>query len=545
MKNKGYLTIIMVMFMFLALRANNIAVTNVTITGDNPGDGYALVSFDLSWENSWRVSDAPSNWDAAWVFVKYRVSEGEWRHAWLNDSGHGAGTGTAATMDIGLKNDKLAFNASTNPGIGAMVYRSATGLGTFSVTGMTLRWNYGANGLSEDDVEVKVFAIEMVMVPEGPFWLGDGVSFGSFSQVGSNTPFQVTTSGAAVKANNNCCGDTQLKGDGIWLDGDGGISKSLSTEGDMNVDYPTGYKGYYMMKYEISQGQYRDFLNTLTRDQQNARTMSDISDTSISSRYVMSGGSSPQRRNGLRCDADLPEMGPVTIYCDLDTDGIPNEDNDGEWLACNNLSWDDGISYLDWSGLRPMTELEYEKACRGPNEAVGNEYAWGTTLIANSTYSLSGAASAEEAISANYSTSRGNARYFNTDWNGSVNIGPVRVGIFSSHALNTGRISSGAGYYGVMELSGNVMERTVTLGSTAGRTFEGNHGDGELSAMGVGNESSWPVGGTGGGYRGGYWRGDSSELQVSDRSSATIVDFLRDSSNGFRGCRSAITAPEN
>jgi formylglycine-generating enzyme required for sulfatase activity len=538
MKNKGYLTMIMVMFMFLALRANNISVTNVAITDDNP-DGYALVRFDLSWENSWRVSDGPSNWDAAWVFVKYRVSGGEWRHAWLNDSGHDDGTGTAATMDIGLKNDKLAFDASTNPGIGAMVYRSATGHGSFAATGMTLRWNYGANGISYGDVEVKVFGVEMVLIPEGPYWLGDGVSTGTFRQVGSNTPFQVTTNGAAVKANDNCCGDTQLNGVGIWLDGDGGISKSLSTEGDMNVDYPTGYRGYYMMKYEISQGQYRDFLNTLTRAQQNARTATDISGTSITNRYVMSVSSWLQWRNSLRCDANLAATGPVTIYCDLDGDGIANEENDGEWLACNFMSWDDGISYLDWSGLRPMTELEYEKACRGPNAAVGGEFAWGNTLIAGSAYSLSSAGRADEGISENYSTSSGNASYSTTD--GSID-GPLRVGIFSGNGLNSGRMSSGAGYYGVMEMSGNLWERVVTVGNTTGRSYEGEHGDGELSTLGLGNETSWPVGGLGGGFRGGDWFDGSDVLRVSDRNSAADVYSFRGSNSGFRGCRSVAAA---
>jgi hypothetical protein len=319
------------------ISANNIQVSNPRFTDELMGVSVK-VTFDISWENSWRVTSAPSNWDAAWVFIKFRERGGVWRHAWLSNTGHESGSGTASTFSVGLKNDKLAYNAASNPGIGVMVHRSAVGSGTFSATGMSLLWNYGmgGNGLSSvEGVDIQVFGIEMVFVPEGPYWLGDGSSFGTFRQVGSNTPFQVTTSGAAVKANDNCCGDTQLNGVGIWLDGDGGISKSLSTEGDMNVDYPTGYRGYYMMKYEISQGQYRDFLNTLTRAQQNARTSTDISGTSITNRYVMSVSSTLQWRNSLRCDANLAATGPVTIYCDLDGDGIANEENDGEWLACN------------------------------------------------------------------------------------------------------------------------------------------------------------------------------------------------------------------
>jgi hypothetical protein len=39
-------------------------------------------------------------------------------------------------------------------------------------------------------------------------------------------------------------------------------------------------------------------------------------------------------------------------------------------------------AFADWSGLRPMSELEYEKACRGYNTpAVPNEYAWGNAKL--------------------------------------------------------------------------------------------------------------------------------------------------------------------
>ena len=51
--------------------ANNIAVSNASIVGQNTTAGvnnaanFSLVKFDLSWENSWRTSSGPSNWDAA------------------------------------------------------------------------------------------------------------------------------------------------------------------------------------------------------------------------------------------------------------------------------------------------------------------------------------------------------------------------------------------------------------------------------------------------------------------------------------------------
>ena len=45
----------------------------------------------------------------------------------------------------------------------------------------------------------------------------------------------------------------------------------------------------------------------------------------------------------------------------------------------------DGAAYADWSGLRPMTELEFEKACRGNQTPVANEFAWGTASITAAT----------------------------------------------------------------------------------------------------------------------------------------------------------------
>jgi hypothetical protein len=59
--------------------SNNIQVTNVTLTSQNTSAGannsanYTHIQFDVQWENSWRLSSGPSNWDAAWIFAKFRV----------------------------------------------------------------------------------------------------------------------------------------------------------------------------------------------------------------------------------------------------------------------------------------------------------------------------------------------------------------------------------------------------------------------------------------------------------------------------------------
>jgi hypothetical protein len=45
----------------------------------------------------------------------------------------------------------------------------------------------------------------------------------------------------------------------------------------------------------------------------------------------------------------------------------------------------------------------------------------------------------------------------------------------------------GAGYYGAEELSGNVFDPTISIGTKGGRNFQGNHGDGTLNIP-----ADWP-----------------------------------------------------
>jgi formylglycine-generating enzyme required for sulfatase activity len=205
-------------------------------------------------------------------------------------------------------------------------------------------------------------------------------------------------------------------------------------------------------------------------------------------------------------------------------------------VACNNLSWADDAAYADWSGLRPMTELEFEKACRGPLAAVSLEYAWGTADIAGSAYTLSNAGASNEGIATNYSNSTtvGNAMYYNTNFVG-IN-GPVRVGIFSNGT--SGRVSAGASYWGIMELSGNLLELPVTIENPTGRAFTGTHGDGLLSGIGNANAATWPgTDAVGAGWRGGSWTVDSNIMQVSDRYYAGYSYSNRDVNIGFRAVR--------
>jgi hypothetical protein len=67
--------------------AGNLQITNLQRGVINYAAGTSEVKFDLSWENSWRLNSAPGNWDAVWLFVKYRKNGGAWQHASLENTG--------------------------------------------------------------------------------------------------------------------------------------------------------------------------------------------------------------------------------------------------------------------------------------------------------------------------------------------------------------------------------------------------------------------------------------------------------------------------
>lgn len=526
----------------MGLYANDISISNVQLVGQNTSAGtnnaanFTLVQFNLSWENSWRSNEGPANWDPAWVFVKYRVGSGDWQHALLNNTGHTAPAGSS--IDVGLQTPGSAFNATTNAGIGAFIYRSATGSGTFSLNNVQLRWNYGANEVQDAAVvDVRVFAIEMVYIPQGSFSVGDGDASSSngFCAANSTTGTATFTIGATpptLQGRNASSSASNLSAMGSSDFGFGTTTYSLAT------GFPTGFNAIYGMKYEISQQGYVDFLNTLTRAQQNTRTGTSLASgtTSVTNRYVMSNSPTLQFRNGIRCDGTINGTAPITFYCDLNGNGTGGESADGQWLACNWLNYMDVSAYLDWSGLRPMTELEFEKACRGTLTPVAGEYAWGSTSITGAANITSGGTVSETSNTANA----------NAVYNNNANVqGPMRVGVFATGSST--RVQSGAGYYGMMQLSDNLWERAVTVGNTTGRSFTGVHGNGGLSANGNANETAWPglssgevTSATGAGYRGGGWSLIAISLRTADRTLAADSNYgrFRDTRGGGRGVRS-------
>jgi formylglycine-generating enzyme required for sulfatase activity len=117
--------------------------------------------------------------------------------------------------------------------------------------------------------------------------------------------------------------------------------------------------------------------------------------------------------------------------------------------------------------------------------------------------------------------------------------GPVRVGSLAYGDAT--RIESGAGYFGNMDLAGNVWERCVTVGNASGRSFEGRyHGNGALDSSGNPNVTTWPnTTASGAGFRGSSWTSADSFARLSDRNVAGGTNATRDYAFGGRGVRTA------
>ena len=494
-KSSICLALAMAMFACISLQtavANNMKVTNTVLTaGDST---HVFVQADVSWDHSWRASWTDgvvvSNWDAAWIFVKYRYEGGDWRHASLSTNNNEYVAPSGSTINAGS-----SVNAwGTNFGSGVFFYRSTEGSGSWTNT-VKLRWNFLQDGLTRADrVDICVHAIEMVYVPQGSFKVGDGTTLniqGQFENGAFTNAFQITSEGQLTLGGGvaGSLGNNNLAGMAVGDDFNDTTTQTLPAA------FSKGYNAFYCMKYEISQGQYADFLSMLVPAQAGYR----YPDTNGFNRFTISSN--------------------ANVYAA----GAPDR-------SCNFLSWADGAAYADWSGLRPMTELEYEKACRGPAAPVPNEYAWGDNATIQSTVNVFGSdgSGTETADPANA----------NINYGGVGLSGPLRCGIYATSV--SGRIASGSAYWGIMEMSGSVWERAVTVGHATGRLFTGANGDGALDANGDADVGLWPGSDSNGsGHRGGTWANPFTLIRTSDRCFGAYPSSARNIDTGFRAVRSA------
>ena len=421
---------------------SHVLFSNVTVSPRNKTT--ATISFDVSWTGSWRHE---VNHDAAWIFFKVKVDgENEWRHVKLtadkvlNPTGYGQAKGTPLEFIVPDGDD----------GFTGMIVRPAHDgpPSPLTATKVTALWDLTASPGVKQDTKVALveYGYKMTYVGEGPFSLGSGGNEShSFYQYtdGSrdNVPYRVTGP-SAIKTG-------KQKGQ-LWARG-----AYPEDGGEIPATFPNGYKAFYCMARTVTTCQYADFLRTLPAE--------------VADKFYHAGGYGGYRVGWLKREGKSPD------YTYWAVGGGPSGPG-GAHTDTRWMSWRESAAFAAWSGLRPMTELEYEKTMRGPREPVAEEAGF-------------------------------------SFWN--VNFGGGR---YNAHP----------------------RERPVTVGNAKGRAFTGTHGNGTLQlpadwpqndAVGIGLRAGWIQ------WCIGYL--PSQHFNTSYRLDAARADTERSDIYGWRGVRTA------
>lgn len=424
--------------------ANNLVIGAPTVSG-------STVTFTIKWDNSWSVTDGPANWDAVWVFVKRQTCApntlNQWLHADIAATGHSV-DGTQLQIDTVTDNK------------GVFIRRSAVGIGNITQATVTLTLT---SAIGVDNIGV--YGMEMVNVPQGEFYVGDGNSpnnSNGFTNGNTFAPLLITQAMQTAGIGASSVYQRQNLGSSVALP---------ST-------FPLGYNRFYCMKYEVTTGQFVSFLNSLTYNQQ--LNLHQNPNVILPSSPV---GSIFEDRFGYKIEIAVPGesvtvLKPAVYGCDSNNNNVYNENDDSTGVGLS-MQWYQWLAYMDWAALRPMTEFEFEKACRGTNVPVIGEYAWGSTWFSNvGSGSRVNPRTPQEVM--NFAPLGAN----------NIQIGiSYRAGIFAT--ATSDRDHSGATYYGILDMTGGMFERAIGGWNYDYSAFTSANGDGNITDTARHNQVGW------------------------------------------------------
>jgi formylglycine-generating enzyme required for sulfatase activity len=422
----------------VSLNASDIVINNIKWISNNQ---KPVVQVDISWKNAWSNN---RNHDAAWVFVKYQSPQyrtATARHAKVSQNGH-------RVLYNHIKNSALLNFEVPDDKTGVFLFPSSAYRGNIHATIEIALDNeiYKDPDFHANERLLSVYAIETVKIPSGAFFAGDplqdtawlktnhsffmsdgsGKSAGAYKISNENTPVTVGNQQGNL---HYFTSEQRYQGD---------------VKGVIPATFPKGVNAFYIMKYEITQGQYASFLNAVS--------------------IVAT-----QNRANFGARNYYTFRGTIRFENNRYISGSPNR-------PCNFISWDDEMAFADWACLRPMTELEFEKACRGNRNPIHAEYPWNTT-------------------------SYDSLQRTTNETGELVFLGNIK----EENMTDENRHLYGASFYWVFDLAGSLWERCITIGDSTGRAFKGTHGDGNLR-FGYATNEDWPKGNTetsGFGFRGG------------------------------------------
>lgn len=443
-----------------AIWANGVSISNLTY---NESDH--TINFDMAVADQFRYQLASEWRTEIRVFAKYKNANGStYETLYFNESGHSI---TSISNGFSVTYENTGHRVTENNidyWMGMRIYPNIN-YESFDTLNVTLAIGDNMTLLNPD---IKVFATEMIRanyLTADQWYLGDGYSPNRW-HAGDDTlaPFYLDDLGPF---------------DSIFIGNGPNELNTILPGGSLTGGFRARVISppVVMMRYNITQEQYVDFLNCLSRVQQNTRTNVDLSGTTSPAQFVMANytGQVPTR-NGISCPTNIG-TGPIEFFCDLNMNGIGNEVDDGQNIACNHLSVYDMLAYLDWAGLRPINEIHYEWLCRGENLPVPGEFAWGSTDL-NSPGSVLNSGRADE------------RNFIQVVEGPDISNSVRRVGIAAGDS--TTRIQSGATTWGHMDMSGNGAEIVGCLFNTSDLVYL-VLGDGQLDLMGNGNEAEWDI----------------------------------------------------